>query len=66
MNDWYVLVLLRVGRESGPSMGRVGSCRVELVHKILRLRLAGLGRIRCQKYLINMQLTCKKFVDYHS
>ena len=28
MNDWYVLVLFRVGRESGPSVGRVGSCRV--------------------------------------
>jgi len=43
-------------------MGRVG-----LGHKILRLRWVGLGRVtrvQCQKYVINMQSICKKFVDY--
>ena len=24
-----------------------------------------LRRVQCQKYLINMQLICKKFVDYN-
>jgi len=39
-------------------LGRVGSGRVGLGHKILRLGLVVLGRIQRQKYLI--QLICKK------
>ena len=38
-------------------MGRVGLGRVGSWHKILRLRWVGLGRVQCQKYLINIRLT---------
>ena len=38
----------------------VGSGRVGLSHKIIRLGWVGLSRVQCQKYLINIQFTCKK------
>jgi len=40
--------------------GWVGSVWVGLGHKILRLGWVGLGRVHCQKYLINVQCTRKK------
>ena len=36
--------------------GRVGS--VGLGHKIIRLGWVGMGRVECQKYVINIQFIC--------
>jgi len=37
----------------GVGSGWVGSVRVGLGHKILHLGWIGLGRVHCQKYLVN-------------
>jgi len=41
-------------------LGRDGL--VGLGHKILRLGWVELGLVRCEKYIINIKLICKKFV----